>query len=169
MSIYSDDSNELMQKTDGYFEKLISVRRNAKVVKGGRIFCFSVHTVVGDGNGRVGVGKGRAREVSFAIQKAMEKARSNLISVVLNKDTIHHEIRVKYCATKIIMLPASEGTGIIAGGAMRSVFEAVGIKNVLAKCFGSTDPCNVVKATLKGLLEISNSVKINSFRKDNFC
>ncbi len=142
---------EVVQKTDGYREKLISVGRNTKVVKGGRIFGFSALVVVGDGKGRVGIGRGKAREVPAAIQKAMESARRNLVHVELNGNTLFHPVVASHGASKVIMMPASEGTGIIAGGAMRALLELAGIQNVLAKCIGSTNPMNVVQATLKGL------------------
>jgi len=136
---------------DGLQEKLVSVRRVAKVVKGGRIFGFSALTVVGDGNGRVGYGTGKAREVPAAIQKAMEAARKNMVKINLNEGTLHHALNGIHGAAKVYMQPASEGTGIIAGGAMRAVFEVVGVHNVLAKCIGSSNPINVVQATIKGL------------------
>ena len=144
-------STDVLPKSDGFQEKLVTVARNAKVVKGGRIFGFSALTVVGDGNGRIGVGRGKAREVPVAIQKAMESARRNLIRIELNGTTLFHPIKAQHGASKIIMLPASEGTGIIAGNAMRAVFEVLGVQNVLAKCIGSTNPVNVVYATIKGL------------------
>ena len=136
---------------DGLQEKLVSVRRVAKVVKGGRIFGFSALTVVGDGNGRVGYGTGKAREVPAAIQKAMESARKNMVNVNLNEGTLQHALNGNHGAAKVYMQPASQGTGIIAGGAMRAVFEVVGVHNVLAKCIGSSNPINVVQATIKGL------------------
>lgn len=142
-------------KSDGYIEKLVAVARNAKVVKGGKIFSFSAVTVVGDGHGRVGIGRGKAREVPVAIQKSLENARKNMRHVVLKNDTLHHEVIGKHGATRVFMKPASDGTGIIAGGAMRAVFEVLGIKNVLAKIGGSTNPVNVVRATLKALGSIS--------------
>lgn len=135
-------------------EHLINVRRVAKVVKGGRIFGFSALTVVGDGKGRIGMGRGKAREVPLAVQKAMEAARRDMSRVHINKGTLQYTIQARHGGAKVIMRPASEGTGIIAGGTMRAVFEAVGIKDVLAKCIGSTNPVNVVRATLKGLREI---------------
>jgi len=142
---------------DDLLEKLVAVNRVAKVVKGGRIFSFSALTVVGDGNGRVGFGSGKAREVPVAIQKAMEKARRNMVSVPLNdKNTLHYPMNARHGAAKIYMQPASEGTGIIAGGPMRAVFECVGIHNVLAKSNGSTNPTNVVRATIKGLTSMSS-------------
>jgi len=137
-------------KTD-FIEKLVIVNRVAKVVKGGRQFGFTALTVVGDGNGRVGYGYGKAKEVPIAIQKAIEKAKKSMITVALKKGTLHHPITSSHGAAKIYMQPAGEGTGVIAGGAMRAVFEATGIHNVLAKSIGSTNPINVVKATIKGL------------------
>ena len=137
-------------------EKLVAVNRVAKVVKGGRIFGFAALAVVGDGNGKVGFGRGKAREVPIAIQKAMEKARRNMISVPLNEETLHYAVTASHGAAKVHMEPASEGTGIIAGGAMRAVFEVVGIHNVLAKSIGSTNPVNVVRATIKGLKSIAS-------------
>lgn len=142
--------------TDGLTEKLVSVRRVAKVVKGGRIFGFTALTVVGDKNGRVGFGKGKAREVPIAIQKALAKARRNMITVDLKNDTLQHPITDNDGATKVFMKPASEGTGIIAGGPMRAVFDVVGINNVLAKSYGSRNPINIVKATVKALSTMSS-------------
>ena len=142
-------------KSDGMFEKLVAVSRNAKVVKGGRIFSFAAVTVVGDGKGRIGIGRGKAREVPVAIRKALESARKNMRTVVLKNGTLHSQIIGKHGATRVFMKPASEGTGIIAGGAMRAVFEVLGVKNVLAKIIGSTNPTNVVRATLKALQGIT--------------
>jgi small subunit ribosomal protein S5 len=132
-------------------EKLIAVNRVSKTVKGGRIFSFTALTVVGDGNGRVGFGYGKAREVPAAIQKAMEKARRNMVTVALNDGTLHHAVKGRHTGSKVYMQPASEGTGIIAGGAMRAVLEVVGVHNVLAKAYGSTNPINIVRATIDGL------------------
>ena len=140
------------QQTEGDLqEKLVQVNRVAKVVKGGRIFGFTALTVVGDGNGKVGFGRGKAREVPVAIQKAMEAARRNMIQVELNDGTIQYPVKASHGASKVYMQPASEGTGVIAGGAMRAVLEIAGVQNVLAKCYGSTNPVNVVRATIKGL------------------
>jgi small subunit ribosomal protein S5 len=150
--------------SDGMIEKLVGIRRVAKVVKGGRIFGFSALTVVGDGNGRVGFGQGKAREVPVAIQKAMDEARKNMKSVVLNGDTLQHPLTARHGAAKVFMQPASEGTGVIAGGAMRAVFDAVGVHNVLAKSIGSTNPLNVVRATINGLTEMSNPESIAAKR-----
>ncbi len=136
---------------EGLMEKLVQVNRVAKTVKGGRIFAFTALTVVGDGNGRVGFGRGKAREVPLAIQKAMESARRNMIQVDLHGRTLQYPIKASHGASKIYMQPASDGTGIIAGGAMRAVLELAGVQNVLAKCYGSTNPVNVVRATFSGL------------------
>ncbi len=136
---------------DGLQEKLISVNRVAKTVKGGRIFSFAALTVVGDGQGRVGFGYGKAREVPVAIQKAMEKARRNMVSVPLVNGTLHYAIKARHGAAKVYMQPASDGTGIIAGGAMRAVLEVLGVHNILAKRNGSSNPVNVVRATINGL------------------
>lgn len=132
-------------------EKLIAVNRVSKVVKGGRIFSFTALTVVGDGNGRVGFGYGKAREVPAAIQKAMEKARRNLVNVRLNGSTLQHPIKGRHSGSRVYMQPASEGTGIIAGGAMRAVLEVAGVQNVLSKAYGSTNPINIVRATIDAL------------------
>jgi len=141
---------------DGMIEKLVNVRRVAKVVKGGRVFGFSALAVVGDGDGRVGYGSGKASEVPVAIKKAMEKARRNMREVHLNDGTIQYPINFKQGAVNIVMLPASEGTGVIAGGAMRAVLEAAGVKNVLSKCIGTTRPVNVVRSTVNALSGISS-------------
>jgi len=138
-------------------EKLVAVRRVAKVVKGGRIFGFSALTVVGDGKGRVGFGRGKAREVPAAIAKAMEDARRNMRVVNLKGATLQHAITARHGAAKVYMQPASEGTGIIAGGAMRAVFEVLGVRDVLAKCIGSSNPVNVVRATVKGLNQMADA------------
>lgn len=157
-------SAELSVKGDGFQEKLVAVRRSATVVKGGRKFSFSALTVVGDGKGRIGIGQGKAREVPTAIQKAMESARRNLVRVELNGSTLFHPIECRHGASKVIMLPASEGTGIIAGTSMRAVFEVLGVHNVLSKCLGSTNPVNVVRATLKGLMGMHSPEQIASKR-----
>lgn len=132
-------------------EKLVAVNRVAKTVKGGRIFGFAALVVVGDGNGSVGFGQGKAREVPIAIQKAMESARKNMKSMKLKGDTLQYPLVGRHGAAKVYMQPASEGTGIIAGGAMRAVFEVVGVHNVLAKCIGTNNPINVIRATMNGL------------------
>lgn len=132
-------------------EKLIAVNRVSKTVKGGRIFSFTALTVVGDGNGRVGFGYGKAREVPAAIQKAMEKARRNMVKIALNEGTLHHAVKGRHTGSKVYMQPAAEGTGIIAGGAMRAVLEVAGVHNVLSKAYGSTNPINIVRATIDAL------------------
>lgn len=139
------------QSADEFTEKLVAVNRTAKVVKGGRQFGFTALTVVGDGGGRVGFGFGKAREVPVAISKAMAQARKNLVNVSLKKDTLHYAVRGTHGATRVLMQPASDGTGVIAGGAMRAVLECVGVRNVLAKSYGSRNPINVVRATINAL------------------
>ncbi|HXK55290.1 MAG: 30S ribosomal protein S5 [Gammaproteobacteria bacterium] len=141
---------------DDLIEKLINVNRVAKVVKGGRVFGFTALTVVGDGNGSVGFGTGKAREVPIAIQKAMEAARRNMREAKLNAGSLHYPMIGRHGAAKVYMQPASEGTGIIAGGAMRAVCEAVGVHNVLAKCIGTNNPINVVRATINALTGIND-------------
>ncbi|OCH11533.1 MULTISPECIES: 30S ribosomal protein S5 [unclassified Aliivibrio] len=148
-------AKEQQQATD-LNEKLIAVNRVSKTVKGGRIFSFTALTVVGDGNGRVGFGYGKAREVPAAIQKSMEKARRNMFTIALNEGTLHHSVKGRHTGSKVYMQPASEGTGIIAGGAMRAVLEVVGVRNVLAKAYGSTNPINVVRATVAGLTSVKS-------------
>ncbi|MBD2859346.1 30S ribosomal protein S5 [Spongiibacter sp. KMU-158] len=150
--------------TEGLQEKLVQVNRVAKVVKGGRIFSFTALTVVGDGNGKVGFGRGKAREVPVAIQKAMEAARRNMIQVDIKGDTLQYAVKANHGASKVYMQPASEGTGVIAGGAMRSVLEIAGVHNVLAKCYGSTNPVNVVRATIKALQSISSPEEVAAKR-----
>ena len=156
--------NESEGRGDNLQEKLISVRRVAKVVKGGRQFGFAALTVVGDGAGRVGMGSGKAREVPAAVAKAMENARRNMLKVDLKGPTLHHATVANHGASKVLMKPASVGTGIIAGGAMRAVFEVVGVHDVLAKCIGSRNPVNVVRATLKGLTAIHSPAQVAAKR-----
>ena len=141
--------------SDGIIEKLVAVNRTAKVVKGGRVFGFSALVVAGDGEGKVGFGRGKAREVPAAIQKATEDARRNMVQINLKNKTLIHPIKARHGASKVIMLPASEGTGIIAGSAMRAVFEVMGIENVLSKTIGSSNPVNVVRATIRGLQQMA--------------
>jgi small subunit ribosomal protein S5 len=156
--------NEPSESTDGLQEKLIGVNRVAKVVKGGRQFRFAALTVVGDGEGRVGYGYGKAREVPLAIQKAMQQARQNMKTVSLNQGTLHHAVNGRHGAANVYMQPASEGTGVIAGGAMRAVLEMAGVRNVLAKCVGSRNPINVVQATINGLIAVNNPEQIAAKR-----
>jgi small subunit ribosomal protein S5 len=149
---------------DGLIEKMISVNRVTKVVKGGRILGFAALTVVGDSDGRVGMGKGKSKEVPVAVQKAMDEARRKMVKVNLKNGTLHHAVIGRHGAAKVFMQPASDGTGIIAGGAMRAVFEAVGVRNILAKCIGSSNPYNVVRATLHGLQAINSPAEIAAKR-----
>jgi small subunit ribosomal protein S5 len=157
-------ANNEQKRDEGYIEKLVQVNRVAKTVKGGRIFTFTALTVVGDGKGRVGFGRGKSREVPAAIQKAMEAARRNMIQVDLNGTTLQYAIKSSHGASKVYMQPASEGTGIIAGGAMRAVLEVAGVHNVLAKCYGSTNSVNVVYATFKGLKSMQSADSIAAKR-----
>ncbi len=153
------------------YEKLICVNRISKTVKGGRIFSFSALTVVGNNNGKVGYGYGKSKEVPIAIQKAINKSKKNMIDVLLNKKgTIRYSVYGKYIKTKIFIKPACEGTGIIAGRSMKCVFEAAGIKNILSKCYGSTNPINVIKATIITLSKMKSplyiALKRGKFLKD---
>ena len=149
-------SNNEREVSDGMLEKLVAVNRVAKVVKGGRIFSFTALTVVGDGQGRVGFGYGKAREVPAAIAKAMERARRAMVRVSLQNGTLWYAVKSNHGAAKVFMQPASSGTGVIAGGAMRAVFEVVGVQNVLAKAYGSRNPINLVRATIRGLQMVSS-------------
>ncbi|MBX2824491.1 MAG: 30S ribosomal protein S5 [Gammaproteobacteria bacterium] len=157
-------SNDFNSSNDGYIEKLVAINRVAKVVKGGRQFGFTALTVVGDGEGRVGLGYGKAREVPLAIQKAMEKARRDMRTVTLNDGTLQYALKGRHGAARVYMQPASEGTGIIAGGAMRAVFEAVGVRNVLAKIIGTNNPINVVRATINGLTTMQTAESVAAKR-----
>ena len=158
------DKRQQDAQSDGLQEKLVQVNRVAKVVKGGRIFGFTALAVVGDGNGKVGFGRGKAREVPIAIQKAMEAARRNTIQIDLDGDTIQYAVKARHGASKIYMQPASQGTGVIAGGAMRAVLEVAGVHNVLAKCYGSTNPVNVVRATVNGLAATTSPERVAAKR-----
>lgn len=151
-------------KMDGLKEKMVSVNRVTKVVKGGRILGFAALTVVGDGNGSIGMGKGKSREVPVAVQKAIEEARQKMIKVNLSDGTLHHAVIGEHGAAKVYMQPASEGTGIIAGGPMRAIFEVMGIHNILAKCIGSTNPYNIVRATINGLSKVNSPAMIAAKR-----
>lgn len=151
---------EVEKVGDGLQEKLVAVNRTAKVVKGGRKFGFSALVVVGNGKGKFGFGRGKASEVPAAIQKAMESARRNMIQVDLNGTTLQHPVIASHGATKVLIKPASEGTGIIAGSAMRAIFDVMGVSNVLAKCIGSSNPINVVRATIKGLRSMASPAAI---------
>ncbi|KAG1392116.1 hypothetical protein G6F59_014691 [Rhizopus arrhizus] len=139
------------ENDDGLREKMIAVNRVSKVVKGGRTMSFAALTVVGDGDGRVGMGKGKAREVPVSVQKAMEQARRGMFKVALKNGTLHHTVVGKHGAATVLISPAAEGTGVIAGGPMRAIFEVMGVRNVVAKSLGSSNPYNMVRATLNGL------------------
>lgn len=154
-------------RDDGMIEKMIAVNRVTKVVKGGRIMGFAALAVVGDGDGRVAMGKGKSKEVPVAVQKAMEGARRDLAKVNLKNGSLHHAVIGTHGAAKVLMRPAVEGTGIIAGGAMRAVFEAVGVRDVSAKCIGSSNPYNVVRATLNGLKALNSPSEIAAKRGKN--
>ena len=152
------------QAQDELLEKLVAVNRTAKVVKGGRQFGFTALTVVGDGAGRVGFGFGKAREVPVAISKAMTQARKSMVNVALRNDTLYYAVKGVHGATRVLMQPASEGTGVIAGGGMRAVLECAGIRNVLAKSYGSRNPINVVRATVNALAQIRSPEDIAAKR-----
>ena len=147
-----------------FFENVIHINRVAKVVKGGRIFGFTALVVVGDGDGRVGIGRGKAREVPVAVQKAMEDARRNLFHINVKDGTLHYTIIGRHGAARVVMRPASDGTGIIAGGTMRAIFDAAGVRNVLAKVIGTTNPINVARATIDGLRRIQSPEEVAAKR-----
>jgi small subunit ribosomal protein S5 len=149
---------------DGFREKMIAVNRVTKVVKGGRILGFAALTVVGDGDGRVGMGKGKSREVPVAIQKAMEEARRRLVKISLKDGTLYHTVIGHHGASSVLMQPAPAGTGVIAGGAMRAVFDVMGVTNVVAKAHGSTNPYNIVRATINGLKAMNTPAEVAAKR-----
>ncbi len=151
-------------RKDNYQEQLINVRRVSKVVKGGRIFGFSALTVVGDGEGRVGMGRGKAREVPVAVQKAMEDARRNMFQVHISGNTLQYPMVGRHGAVRVVLRPAAEGTGIISGGAMRAVFEVLGVQNVLTKVIGTTNPVNVTRATISALKGMKSTAYIMAKR-----
>ena len=157
------DTNK-QENSDGMREKMVAVNRVTKVVKGGRIMAFAALTVVGDGDGRIGMGKGKSREVPVAVQKAMDDARRKMVKIHLKNGTLYHSVIGRHGAATVFMQPASDGTGIIAGGAMRAVFEVVGVTNVLAKCIGSANPYNVIRATLNGLEAMNRPSEIAAKR-----
>ena len=152
------------ERDDGLREKMIAVNRVSKVVKGGRTMSFAALTVVGDGDGRVGMGKGKAREVPVSVQKAMEQARREMFKVSLKNGTLHHTVVGKHGASTVLISPAAEGTGVIAGGPMRAIFDVMGVTNVVAKSIGSTNPYNMVRATLDGLSKMSTPAEIAAKR-----
>ncbi len=155
---------DYQNQTDGLREKMINVNRVTKVVKGGRIMSFAALAVVGDGDGAVGMGKGKAREVPLAVQKAMDEAKRGMVKVDLVNGTLHHSVIGRHGAAKVLIQPASEGTGIIAGGAMRAIFEVMGITDITAKCIGSANAYNVVRATLNGLASTNSPATIAAKR-----
>ena len=152
------------ERGDGLREKMIAINRVTKVVKGGRVMGFAALVVVGDGDGRVGMGKGKAREVPVSVQKAMDEARRKLVKINLKNGTLHHPVTGRHGSARVYMQPASDGTGIIAGGPMRAIFEVMGVTNVLAKIIGSTNPYNVVRATLNGLQTMNSPADIAAKR-----
>ena len=152
------------QRDDGLKEKMISVNRVTKVVKGGRILGFAALTVVGDGDGRVGMGKGKSREVPVAVQKAMDEARRKMVKVSLRNGTLQHTVMGRHGASRVFLAPAPDGTGVIAGGPMRAIFEVVGVSNVVAKSHGSTNPYNLVRATLNALQNMNTPAEIAAKR-----
>lgn len=152
------------ERGDGLVEKMISVNRVTKVVKGGRIMTFSALTVVGDGDGGIGMGKGRSKEVPLAVQKAMEQARHGMVKVPLKNGSFHHSVVGSHGATTVFIQPAKAGTGVKAGGPMRAIFDAMGVHNVSAKIHGSTNPHNVVRATLNGLNNINTPAQVAAKR-----
>ncbi|MCB1899006.1 30S ribosomal protein S5 [Cognatazoarcus halotolerans] len=152
------------ERDDGLREKMVAINRVTKVVKGGRILGFAALTVVGDGDGGIGMGKGKAREVPVAVQKAMDEARRKLVKVSLKGGTLHHTVVGKHGAASVLMQPAPSGTGIIAGGPMRAVFEVMGVTDIICKCLGSTNPYNVVRATLNGLTAVNSPSEIAAKR-----
>ncbi|MDR1311220.1 MAG: 30S ribosomal protein S5 [Burkholderiaceae bacterium] len=161
---------KMQQKTqndrpdDGLREKMIAINRVTKVVKGGRVMGFAALTVVGDGDGRIGMGKGKAKEVPIAVQKAMEEARRNMIKVTLRDGTLQHTLTGRHGASTVMLNPAKQGTGVIAGGAMRAMFDVLGVTNVVAKSFGSSNPYNMVRATMKALRSMNTPADIAAKR-----
>jgi len=152
------------EQGDGLKEKMIAVNRVSKTVKGGRVMGFAALTVVGDGDGTIGMGKGKAKEVPVAVQKAMEEARRNMFKVPLKNGTLHHTVIGRHGAAKVMLSPAPEGTGVIAGGPMRAVFDVVGVRNVVAKSIGTSNPYNMVRATLSGLASLHTPADIAAKR-----
>ena len=160
----AEKSNHQAADNSGLHEQLINIRRVAKVVKGGRIFGFSALTVVGDGQGRVGIGRAKAREVPVAVQKAMEDARRRMIKVNLRNGSVHYPVVGRHGAARVVIRPASEGTGVFAGGTMRAIFDAVGVRDVLAKVIGTPNPVNVARATIDGLRRMRSPEEVAARR-----
>lgn len=159
-----DKKNAVEEMDDGIREKMIAVNRVSKTVKGGRILAFAALTVAGDGNGGIGMGTGKSREVPAAVSKAMDRARKSMNKVPLNNGTIYHAVEGRHGASRVLLMPAAEGTGVIAGGPMRAVLDAVGIRNVLAKAYGSTNPYNMVRATINALENLHSPADIAAKR-----
>ena len=159
-----DKKNAAEEIDDGIREKMIAVNRVTKVVKGGRIMAFAALTVAGDGDGSIGMGTGKSREVPQSVTKAMERARHTMKRVPLKNGTLHHAVEGRHGASRVIMMPAPEGSGVIAGGPMRAVCDAVGIRNVVAKAYGSTNPYNLVRATLNALENLRSPAEIAAKR-----
>lgn len=159
-----DKKNAAEEIDDGIREKMIAVNRVTKVVKGGRIMAFAALTVAGDGDGSIGMGTGKSREVPASVSKAMERARKSMIKVPLKNGTIYHAVEGRHGASRVILMPALEGTGVIAGGPMRAMMDAVGIRNVLAKAYGSTNPYNIVRATINALENLRSPADIAAKR-----
>ena len=149
---------------DGLKEKMIAVNRVTKVVKGGRTLSFAALTVVGDGDGRIGMGKGKAKEVPVAVQKVMESARRNMVKVQLKNGTVHHNVIGEHGASRVMLAPAPVGTGVIAGGPMRAVFEVMGVTDIVTKSHGSTNPYNMVRATLDALKRSTTASEVAAKR-----
>ena len=160
----SKKNQQAEKQDDGLREKMISINRVTKVVKGGRILGFAALTVVGDGDGRIGMGKGKAREVPVAVQKAMEEARRRMVRINLKNGTLYHTVMGRYGASYVMLQPAPEGTGIIAGGAMRAVLDVMGVSNIVCKSHGSNNPYNIVRATINGLLNMNTPYEIAAKR-----
>jgi small subunit ribosomal protein S5 len=152
------------ERDDGLREKMIAVNRVTKVVKGGRILGFAALTVVGDGDGRIGMGKGKSREVPVAVQKAMEEARRKMVKISLRGGTVHHQVMGRHGASVVMLKPAPEGTGVIAGGPMRAIFEVMGVSNIVAKSHGSSNPYNMVRATIDALQNLNTPAEIAAKR-----
>jgi len=155
---------QLAQRDEEYIEKVVAVNRVSKTVKGGRIFKFAALVVVGNGHGKVGFGVGKAAEVSEAVKKGIEEAKKNFVEISLRGSTIPHEVLGEFGAGKVLMKPASSGTGVIAGGAVRAIVEALGIKDIRTKALRSNNPYNIIRAAMKGLMSLRNADEIATIR-----